>query len=188
MEVETETDPISPTPDDTKACADCHTTKTPLWRGGPEGPKVRAWINGSFAFLLLLRFDCQSSGVGLARRAIHAPKLVLRSQSLCNACGIRYRKRRRQALGLDANAEPQDQQHKKKAVAAASSSSKEDKKTEEEGDKKKQQLTVELRVVGFGKEVVLKQRRRMRRKKCFSEEERAAVLLMALSSGVIYAS
>lgn len=23
-----------------KACADCHTTKTPLWRGGPEGPKV----------------------------------------------------------------------------------------------------------------------------------------------------
>lgn len=156
MEVGTETDPISTSPDDTttasggeaaKACADCHTTKTPLWRGGPEGPK-----------------------------------------SLCNACGIRYRKRRRQALGLDANAEPQDQQHKKKAVAAASSSSKEDKKTEEEGDKKKQQLTLELRVVGFGKEVVLKQRRRMRRNKCLSEEERAAVLLMALSSGVIYAS
>ncbi|BAD87039.1 zinc finger protein-like [Oryza sativa Japonica Group] len=22
-----------------KACADCHTTKTPLWRGGPGGPK-----------------------------------------------------------------------------------------------------------------------------------------------------
>ncbi|GJN16582.1 hypothetical protein PR202_gb03585 [Eleusine coracana subsp. coracana] len=170
MEVEAETDPIiiSPSLDDTttatggeaKACADCHTTKTPLWRGGPEGPK-----------------------------------------SLCNACGIRYRKRRRQALGLEANAEAQDQQQKKKATATAAASSKEDKKEEgdkkeEEGDKKKdegdkkkeKQVTVELRVVSFGKEVMLKQRRRMRRKKCLSEEERAAVLLMALSSGVIYAS
>nr|CAB3503191.1 unnamed protein product [Digitaria exilis] len=54
--------------------------------------------------------------------------------------------------------------------------------------KKDRQVTVELRVVGFGKEVMLKQRRQMRRNKCMSEEERAAVLLMALSSGVIYAS
>jgi hypothetical protein len=23
-----------------KACTDCYTTKTPLWRGGPTGPKV----------------------------------------------------------------------------------------------------------------------------------------------------
>ncbi|KAL6006871.1 hypothetical protein ACLOJK_032367 [Asimina triloba] len=37
-----------------KVCADCKTSKTPLWRSGPAGPK-----------------------------------------SLCNACGIRYRKRRR---------------------------------------------------------------------------------------------
>nr|KYP71287.1 GATA transcription factor 16 [Cajanus cajan] len=36
-----------------KCCADCKTTKTPLWRGGPAGPKT-----------------------------------------LCNACGIRYRKKR----------------------------------------------------------------------------------------------
>ncbi|XP_043696179.1 GATA transcription factor 23-like [Telopea speciosissima] len=37
-----------------RICADCKTSKTPLWRSGPHGPK-----------------------------------------SLCNACGIRYRKRRR---------------------------------------------------------------------------------------------
>ncbi|KAL6982510.1 hypothetical protein U1Q18_042274 [Sarracenia purpurea var. burkii] len=43
-----------------KTCADCGTTKTPLWRGGPAGPK-----------------------------------------SLCNACGIRSRKKRRALLGLD---------------------------------------------------------------------------------------
>uniref|UniRef100_A0A453GYA8 GATA-type domain-containing protein n=1 Tax=Aegilops tauschii subsp. strangulata TaxID=200361 RepID=A0A453GYA8_AEGTS len=48
---------------DPKACDDCNTTKTPLWRGGPNGPK-----------------------------------------SLCNACGIRYRKRRRVAMGLDPEA------------------------------------------------------------------------------------
>lgn len=37
-----------------RACVDCSTTRTPLWRSGPQGPK-----------------------------------------SLCNACGIRYRKKRR---------------------------------------------------------------------------------------------
>lgn len=180
-----ETDPnTSPSPDDAKACADCHTTKTPLWRGGPDGPK-----------------------------------------SLCNACGIRYRKRRRQALGLPADpqqpkkkaaADPQQQdqpplQPRRKAVptagaqqqgnAKAASNNKkkikedENKKSKEENGKKKkkkkknqqQQVTLELRVVGFGKEVMLKQRGRVRRSKCMSEEERAAVLLMALSSGVIYA-
>nr|XP_016477352.1 PREDICTED: GATA transcription factor 17-like [Nicotiana tabacum] len=43
-----------------KTCSDCHTTRTPLWRSGPAGPK-----------------------------------------SLCNACGIKYNKKRRQLLGLD---------------------------------------------------------------------------------------
>nr|GMD70948.1 GATA transcription factor 16-like [Ipomoea batatas] len=43
-----------------KSCSDCHTTRTPLWRGGPAGPK-----------------------------------------SLCNACGIKYNKKRRQMLGLE---------------------------------------------------------------------------------------
>ncbi|KAF7805070.1 importin subunit alpha-2-like [Senna tora] len=43
-----------------KCCTDCKTTKTPLWRGGPAGPKT-----------------------------------------LCNACGIRYRKRRACSVGLN---------------------------------------------------------------------------------------
>ncbi|KAK1408928.1 hypothetical protein QVD17_41090 [Tagetes erecta] len=46
-----------------KCCTDCRTTKTPLWRGGPAGPK-----------------------------------------SLCNACGIKYNKKRRaQMKGFDKN-------------------------------------------------------------------------------------
>ncbi|KAJ4900648.1 GATA transcription factor 23 [Raphanus sativus] len=40
-----------------KCCSECKTTKTPMWRGGPSGPK-----------------------------------------SLCNACGIRFRKQRRSEL------------------------------------------------------------------------------------------
>ncbi|XP_051177294.1 uncharacterized protein [Lolium perenne] len=140
-----------------KACTDCYATKTPLWRGGPEGPK-----------------------------------------SLCNACGIRYRKKRREALGLDGP-------KRREPVAAADAACAEDAGGEEEEEDEEQQqqpettkkskrvgpwgkVTVELRMVGFGKDAVLKQRRRMRRKRRLGEEEKAAILLMALSSGVIYAS
>ncbi|KAL0457461.1 UNVERIFIED_CONTAM: GATA transcription factor 17 [Sesamum latifolium] len=56
----------TPTPDrvssdgsNVKTCVDCGTSKTPLWRGGPAGPK-----------------------------------------SLCNACGIRSRKKRRALMGV----------------------------------------------------------------------------------------
>uniref|UniRef100_A0ACD5WCE9 Uncharacterized protein n=1 Tax=Avena sativa TaxID=4498 RepID=A0ACD5WCE9_AVESA len=142
-----------------KACTDCNATKTPLWRGGPSGPK-----------------------------------------SLCNACGIRYRKKRREALGLDG---PKRREQPASAAAAACP---DDDAGGDEGEEEQQQqqqqaktkkskrvggrdaVTVELRMVGFGKEVVLKQRRRMRRRRRLGEEEKAAILLMALSSGVIYAS
>ncbi|XP_047072992.1 GATA transcription factor 17-like [Lolium rigidum] len=141
-----------------KACTDCYATKTPLWRGGPEGPK-----------------------------------------SLCNACGIRYRKKRREALGLDG-----PKRREPVAAAADAACADEDAGGEEEEEDEEQQqetttkkskrvgpwgkVTVELRMVGFGKDAVLKQRRRMRRKRRLGEEEKAAILLMALSSGVIYAS
>ncbi|CAN6308607.1 unnamed protein product, partial [Urochloa humidicola] len=147
------TDPDErPAAGEPKACTECHTTKTPLWRGGPCGP-----------------------------------------MSLCNACGIRYRKKRREALGLDANkaaaAGEQQPQRKKKAAAvaaaAAAAASKRERVREKEAEA--DEVTVELRTVGFGKEVVLKQRRRMRRRRRLGEEERAAILLMALSSGIVYA-
>jgi hypothetical protein len=48
-------------------------------------------------------------------------------------------------------------------------------------------VTVELRVVGFGKEVVLKQWRRMHQRLRLGEEERATILLMSLSTDVVYA-
>ena len=93
-------------------------------------------------------------------------------------------------MGLDSSSKAgggneQQQQRKKKATAAAAAAaaSKREREREREADK----VTVELRAVGFGKEVVLKQRRRMRRRRRLGEEERAAILLMALSGGVVYA-
>ncbi|KAG1365274.1 GATA transcription factor 15 [Cocos nucifera] len=111
-----------------KSCADCRTTKTPLWRGGPSGPK-----------------------------------------SLCNACGIRYRKKRRAVLGLK---EGERRERKQKGEEKSSS-------------KELGGVSVKLRMLGVGSEVLFKRRSLLERR--MGEVEEAAVLLMALSSGFLYA-
>ncbi|XP_031395369.1 GATA transcription factor 16-like [Punica granatum] len=114
-----------------KTCADCGTTKTPLWRGGPAGPK-----------------------------------------SLCNACGIRSRKKRRAILGGGAAEEKKP----KKSNNGSSPSSK-------LGDSLKQRL------MALGREVMMQRSsvERQRKQQQLGEEEQAAVLLMALSYGSVYA-
>ncbi|XP_068660360.1 GATA transcription factor 15-like [Aristolochia californica] len=108
-----------------KTCTDCNTTKTPLWRGGPAGPK-----------------------------------------SLCNACGIRYRKRRRALLGLNPGVE----------------------KEKEKKERKKNKLGVsyKLRLLALGRDVLL-HRSLLHKQRKLAEEEEAAVLLMALSCGFVHA-
>ncbi|KAK3441567.1 hypothetical protein EUGRSUZ_B02079 [Eucalyptus grandis] len=39
-----------------KFCADCKTTKTPLWRGGPSGPKREFLVHGLPVVFLNCRF------------------------------------------------------------------------------------------------------------------------------------
>ncbi|KAJ7955181.1 GATA transcription factor [Quillaja saponaria] len=112
-----------------KTCADCGTTKTPLWRGGPAGPK-----------------------------------------SLCNACGIRSRKKRRAILGLNKG----NTEDKKGKRSSSSSSNK-------LGDSLKQRL------LALGREVMMQRSTVERQRKKLGEEEQAAVLLMALSYGSVYA-
>lgn len=102
-----------------RCCADCRTTKTPLWRGGPAGPK-----------------------------------------SLCNACGIRYRKKRRAMLGLN---------------------NREEKEKKERG-KHKLGVSFKLRLLSLGRDVSLESCLLQKDRK-LAEEEEAAVLLMALSCG-----
>ncbi|EOY06643.1 GATA transcription factor 15, putative [Theobroma cacao] len=110
-----------------KTCADCGTSKTPLWRGGPAGPK-----------------------------------------SLCNACGIRSRKKRRAILGLNKGED-------KKSKRGSNSSSK------NLGDNLKQRL------LSLGREVLMQRSTVEKQRKKLGEEEQAAVLLMALSCGSVYA-
>lgn len=138
-----------------KTCADCGTTKTPLWRGGPAGPK-----------------------------------------SLCNACGIKSRKKRRAFLGLN----NEDKKSKKSAAlghkstglqnhlnqSCSSSSNSEDSKNSN-FVKNIVSSSLKKKLLPFGKEVVLQRpRSRSTQKKKLGEVEQAAFLLMALSCGSFY--
>ncbi|KAJ4968789.1 hypothetical protein NE237_015490 [Protea cynaroides] len=113
-----------------KSCTDCGTTKTPLWRGGPAGPK-----------------------------------------SLCNACGIRNRKKRRALLGLNKGGPEKE------------------KKDRRSNPNNKLGVSLKLRLVDLGREVILgrstMEKHTKHRK--LGEEEQAAMLLMALSCGSVYA-
>ncbi|KAI3864852.1 hypothetical protein MKW92_036316 [Papaver armeniacum] len=135
-----------------KSCVDCKTSKTPLWRGGPAGPK-----------------------------------------SLCNACGIRQRKKRRAALGLQKeesdemiNKEKKDDQHHKiqNHHHKIQISNKKNK-----SNNKIISASLKLRLLAFGREVMLQRSAAMgsTQRQPLGEEEQAAVLLMALSCESVYA-
>ncbi|KAA8536775.1 hypothetical protein F0562_029253 [Nyssa sinensis] len=125
-----------------KCCADCKTTKTPLWRVGPSGPK-----------------------------------------SLCNACGIRYRKKRSGVVGVIKGIEKRKEKPTTTIIT---------KKTNSGFGNGKLRETLKVRLMALGKELVMFQRQRSRMKRHSSsrmlgEEEQAAVLLMALSRGSVFA-
>ncbi|KAK7291695.1 hypothetical protein RIF29_07046 [Crotalaria pallida] len=116
-----------------KTCADCGTSKTPLWRGGPAGPK-----------------------------------------SLCNACGIRSRKKKRAILGVSKGSSDEIKKGKRSSITNNSSGNNSNKIGE----------SLKQRLWALGKEVMM-QRSTMRKK--LGEEEQAAVVLMSLSYGSVYA-
>ncbi|KAK8651550.1 hypothetical protein V6N13_141149 [Hibiscus sabdariffa] len=144
------------TSENKKFCTDCKTTKTPLWRGGPAGPK-----------------------------------------SLCNACGIRYRKKRRTMLGMNKGLE------KKKKERSDSSHGSSIADTNDDGDKRLNgnfngpSKSVKLRLYALGSEVLLQscsstlsgvvKKQRCQRRRKLGEEEQAAISLMALSCGSVFA-
>ncbi|GMI85026.1 GATA transcription factor 15 [Hibiscus trionum] len=131
-----------------KFCSDCKTTKTPLWRGGPAGPK-----------------------------------------SLCNACGIRYRKKRRAMLGMNKGLE------KKKMKKKEMSDSNGEKKLN--GNLNGLSKSVKVRLYALGCEVLLQssssalsgvvKKQRCQRRRKLGEEEQAAISLMALSCASVFA-
>ncbi|KDP23419.1 hypothetical protein JCGZ_23252 [Jatropha curcas] len=135
-----------------KYCTDCKTTKTPLWRGGPAGPK-----------------------------------------SLCNACGIRYRKKRRAMLGLEKDSVKKKRTHITSLTTITTSSANTSNNTSDSNcnaDELKESLKMRLIVVDgkmmFQRSSIVKKQRCQRRRK-LREEEQAAFCLMALSCGSIFA-
>lgn len=90
--------------------------------------------------------------------------MVIKFQSLCNACGIKYNKKRRQLLGLDTG-----RANKKKKRTSVSQSNE----------------VREILKTQFMSEMVLQRSGKLMSK--LREEERAAIVLMALSCGSVYA-
>ncbi|XWS42343.1 hypothetical protein CRYUN_Cryun16bG0006500 [Craigia yunnanensis] len=151
-----------------KFCTDCKTTKTPLWRGGPAGPK-----------------------------------------SLCNACGIKYRKKRRAMLGLNKGSEKKkERSHSSHSTTTSCSAS--IATTDNVGENKKPggkfnglSETVKMRLFALGSEVLLQRssssttfssslagvmkKQRWQRRRKLGEEEQAAFSLMALSCDSVFA-
>lgn len=93
-------------------------------------------------------------------------------QSLCNACGIRSRKKRRAILGIT-----KEEKKSKRGNSNSSSNSSSNKL----GDSLKQRL------YALGREVLMQRSSVEKQRKTLGEEEQAAVLLMALSYGSVYA-
>ncbi|KAE8711908.1 GATA transcription factor 15 [Hibiscus syriacus] len=112
-----------------RTCADCGTSKTPLWRGGPAGPK-----------------------------------------SLCNACGIRSRKKRRAMLGLNKG---QEMKKSKKPNRNSRSNS------------RNLRDNLRQRLLSLGRQVLMQRSTVENQRTKLGEEEQAAVLLMALSYGSV---
>ncbi|MED6195844.1 hypothetical protein PIB30_041722 [Stylosanthes scabra] len=126
-----------------KCCSDCKTTKTPLWRGGPAGPKT-----------------------------------------LCNACGIRYRKRRASTVAVSKGQERKRERSQNGGGSSSSSSS--------DVDDLKESLKVNLMALGeefwLQRSAATSVLKKKQRSMCLlGEEEQAAVCLMALSSGYVFA-
>ncbi|KAK4595568.1 hypothetical protein RGQ29_013875 [Quercus rubra] len=141
-----------------KCCTVCKTTKTPLWRGGPAGPK-----------------------------------------SLCNACGIRDRKRRNSMMGLSHVSYRKKYRSNARATTATTKSNSNATTTTTStakavgngGGNLRESLKTKLMALGNDfllqrlPSVMKKQRCQRRRK--LKEEEQAAVCLMALSCGSVFA-
>ncbi|CAK7340582.1 unnamed protein product [Dovyalis caffra] len=150
--------------EDKRACTDCKTTKTPLWRGGPAGPKT-------FSLDLI---------------------------SLCNACGIRYRKKRT-AVGLEKG--PEKKREKTQITSNSTSASNSSNSTTAAGTTSTVKVgsgngviseSLRMSLIVLGEEMILQRssivkKQRCRRKRKLREEEQAAFSLMALSCGTVFA-
>ncbi|KAM4108147.1 hypothetical protein ACB094_03G023800 [Castanea mollissima] len=143
-----------------KCCTVCKTTKTPLWRGGPAGPK-----------------------------------------SLCNACGIRDRKRRNSMMGLShvsyrkkyrSNARATTTATKSNSNVTTTTTTTSTAKAVGNGGKNLRE-SLKTKLMALGNDFLLQRlpsvmkKQRCQRRRKLKEEEQAALCLMALSCGSVFA-
>ncbi|XP_015891936.1 GATA transcription factor 15 [Ziziphus jujuba] len=100
--------------------------------------------------------DCRTTTTPLWRSGPAGPR------SLCNACGIRYRKKRRDLLGLNKGEEKRRRKNKKKTMKSSGS-----------------KLGVSLNQLGL---MAIQRGITAFEESMLKEEEQAAIMLMALSS------
>ncbi|CAM0957670.1 unnamed protein product [Alopecurus aequalis] len=101
--------------------------------------------------------ECRTTTTPMWRSGPTGPR------SLCNACGIRYRKKRRQELGLDTKRQPQPPQQQQREDHGEETSAVKDSSSSSSTNKTSSLQVVKKRRVSMG-------------------VEEAAFLLMALSS------
>lgn len=110
-------------------------------------------------------------------------------QSLCNACGIRSRKKRRALLGLNKEDKKSKKNTNTPTTTVNASNSQSDGSSNSGINGNKLGFSLKRKLVALGREVVLQRPRstmsKQRRK--LGEEEQAAMLLMALSCGSVFA-
>ncbi|KAG7582242.1 Zinc finger GATA-type [Arabidopsis suecica] len=154
--------------DTKRTCVDCGTIRTPLWRGGPAGPK-----------------------------------------SLCNACGIKSRKKRQAALGMRSEEKKKNRKSSSGNDLNLDHRNAKNNKINKDDDAKNDKINKDddpktcnskssssssnkgvSKFLDLGFKVPVMKRSAVEKKSLWrklGEEERAAVLLMALSCSSVYA-
>ncbi|MBA0810407.1 hypothetical protein Gohar_002409 [Gossypium harknessii] len=177
-----------------RVCADCNTTKTPLWRSGPRGPKSlcnACGIRQRKARQAMAAAAAATASNGTIVATFH---LLVALQSLCNACGIRQRKARR-AMAAAAAATASNG-----TIVATETTTSMKNKVQNKAKRSSNGCVAKLK----NKKCKLSSQSQGRNKLCFEDlriilskssafhgvfpqdEKEAAILLMALSYGLVH--
>ncbi|XP_073016617.1 GATA transcription factor 21-like [Primulina eburnea] len=144
-----------------RVCSDCNTTKTPLWRSGPKGPKSLCNACG------IRQRKARRAAMAAASAAANGMAAVLTDETPSLKTTIKLKKKEK--ISKKGNAS-NFKKHCKMAVTASGSSC--------NGDIRKK-LDLEDFLINLSKNLAFRFR-------VFPQDEKdAAILLMALSSGLI---